>query len=148
MTKKKITRKVSWTISLGALFYITIKFLIGKADTFSTICMFVCYSLWALYLIPSIVLKITQNIQKYEIYKSLITVFEYFQAIHKERYKLYFTGDNRKKIEEYSAEIEEYGNAILDVCEEIITKNLLSKKHTKNVEKILNQTKKLMSTTN
>jgi len=148
MTKKKITRKVSWTISLGALFYITIKFLIGKADTFSTICMFVCYSLWALYLIPSIVLKITQNIQKYEIYKSLITVFEYFQAIHKERYKLYFTEDNRKKIEKYSAEIEEYGNAILDVCEEIITKNLLSKKHTKNVEKILNQTKKLMSTTN
>lgn len=148
MTKKKITRKVSWTISLGALFYITIKFLIGKADTFSTICMFVCYSLWALYLIPSIVLKITQNIQKYEIYKSLITVFEYFQAIHKERYKLYFTEDNRKKIEKYSAEIEEYGNAILDVCEEIITKNLLSKKHTKNVEKILNQTKELMSTTN
>lgn len=148
MTKKKITRKVSWTISLGALFYITIKFLIGKADTFSTICMFVCYSLWALYLIPSIVLKITQNIQKYEIYKSLITVFEYFQAIHKERYKLYFTEDNIKKIEKYSAEIEEYGNAILDVCEEIITKNLLSKKHTKNVEKILNQTKELMSTTN
>ncbi len=148
MTKKKITRKVSWTISLGALFYITIKFLIGKADTFSTICMFVCYSLWALYLIPSIVLKITQNIQKHEIYKSLITVFEYFQAIHKERYKLYFTEDNRKKIEKYSAEIEEYGNAILDVCEEIITKNLLSKKHTKNVEKILNQTKELMSTTN
>lgn len=75
-------------------------------------------------------------------------MFEYLQAIHKERYKLYFTEDNRKKIEKYSAEIEEYGNAILDVCEEIITKNLLSKKHTKNVEKILNQTKELMSTTN
>ena len=97
MTKKKITRKVSWAISLGWLFYITIKFLIGKADTFSTICMFVCYSLWALYLIPNIVLKITQNIQKYKIYKSLVNVFEYLQAIHKERYKLYFTGDNRKK---------------------------------------------------
>lgn len=53
-----------------------------------------------------------------------------------------------KKIEEYSAEIEEYGNAILDVCKEIITKNLLSKKHTKSVEKIFNQTKELMSTTN
>ena len=105
MTKKKITRKVSWAISLGWLFYITIKFLIGN-------------------------------------------VFEYLQAIHKERYKLYFTGDNRKKIEEYSAEIEEYGNAILDVCKEIITKNLLSKKHTKSVEKIFNQTKELMSTTN
>ena len=140
MTKKKITRKVSWAISLGWLFYITIKFLIGKADTFSTICMFVCYSLWALYLIP--------NIQKYKVYKSLVNVFESLQAIHKERYKLYFTGDNRKKIEEYSAEIEEYGNAILDVCKEIITKNLLSEKHTKSVEKIFNQTKELMSTTN
>lgn len=115
----------------------------GKADIFSTICMFVCYSYLALILILNIVLKILQ----YKTYKFLVNEFEYLQAVHDARYKLYFTGD-REKVEEYSAEIERFGNVLLDVCKTAISSNLLSKKRIKNVEEIINQTKKLMITTN
>lgn len=143
MTKKEISRKVWLVLSFGWFFYITIKFLMGKADIFSTICMFVCYSYLALILILNIVLKILQ----YKTYKFLVNEFEYLQAVHDARYKLYFTGD-REKVEEYSAEIERFGNVLLDVCKTAISSNLLSKKRIKNVEEIINQTKKLMITTN
>ena len=114
MTKKEIVRKGSLLISFVWLFYITIKFLMGKADTFSTICMFVLYSFWALKLILSIVVKITEKVKEYIRYESLVNAFEYLQAIHKERYKLYFTGD-REIVEKYTDEIEFYGNALLEI---------------------------------
>lgn len=143
MTKKEIARKVWLAFSCVWLFYITVKFFLGKADTFSTICMFVCYSSLALTLILTIVLKINA----YKTYKSLVNGFEYLQAVHKARYKLYFTED-REKVEKYSAEIDRYGYALLAVGRTVISDNLLSKKHIKNAKEILNQTEKLMTTNN
>ena len=52
----------------------------------------------------------------------------------------------KEKVEEYSAEIDRYGTALLNICEDSISNNLLSKKHTQKVEEILNQTKNLMTT--
>ena len=61
------------------------------------------------------------------------------------RYKLYFTG-NRKEIEKYSILIEQYGNNILDVGNLAISEKWLTSKQQEDIENILMQTKKLMTT--
>lgn len=147
MTKKEVLRKVWLVFSWLWLFYITVKFLLGKADTFSIVCMFVCYSLLTLNLILSIVLKIVKFIGSYKLYKTYTNGLTYLKAVHKERYKLYFTG-SKEKVEEYSAEIERYGTAMLEAGESAISNHLLSQKHTQKVQEILEQTKKLMTTVN
>lgn len=96
-------------------------------------------------LILSIVTKTLQMINSYKLYKKCKDGLEYLKAVHTERYKLYFIG-TREKVEKYSTVIERYGSALLNVCEISISNNLLSKKHTKKVEEILNQTKNLMAT--
>lgn len=143
MTKKEIARKVWLAFSWVWFFYITVKFFLGKADTFYTICMFVWYSLWALDLITIIVSRIIY----YKTYKALVNGFEYLKTLHKIRYKLYFTGD-REEVEECSAEIDKYENILLDAGRTAISDNLLRKKHIKSVEEILNQIERLMTTTN
>lgn len=144
MTKKEVLRKVWVVFSWLYLFYMTVKFLLGKADSFTSVCIFICWSIWALNLILSIVLKVMDKVNDYKTYKSLVKGLEYLQAVHKARYKLYFTG-NKEEIEEYSTEIERYGRAMLDVGEHTISSNLLSKKHINNVTEILDQTKEMMT---
>ncbi len=147
MTKKEVLRKV-WSVFFWLwLSLITAKFLLGKADTFSTVCMFLCYSVLALELILSIVLKIVKFIMSYILYKTYTDGLTYLKAVHKERYKLYFT-ESKEKVEEYSAEIERYGTAMLEAGERAISNNLLSQKYTQRVQEILEQTKKLMTTVN
>lgn len=147
MTKKEILRKVWYVLSWLCLFYITVKFLLGKANTFSTIYMSICYSILALYLILSAIQKIVEKLDNYKAYKAYEKGFEYLKSVHKARYRLYFTGTSQE-IEAYSAEIERYGNAMLNVGEDYISNNLLSKKHIKRVKEILDQIPKLMSTDN
>lgn len=145
MTKKEVLRKV-WAVSSYLwLFYTTVKFLLGKADTFSMIFMFVCYIAIALNMVSSIILKIVKVVDSYELYKTYKNGLEYLKAVHKERYKLYFTG-SKEKVEEYSAEIERYGTTLLESGESAISNNLLNKKHSKKVQEILEQTKNLMTT--
>ena len=145
MTKKEIARKVWCGFSWVWLIYITVKFFLGTASTSDIVCMVICYSLYGLILISEIALKIIQKVNDYKTYKSLVNGFEYLKAVHNARYKLYFTGD-REKVEKYSAEIERYGNAILDFGKAAISSNLLSEKHIKSIEEIIRQTENLMTT--
>lgn len=143
MTKKEILWKVCLVFFCLYLFYMTAKFLLGKADTFTIVGI----SILSLDLIVLIIGKIMDKVNEYQTYKSLVEGLEYLQAVHKVRYKLYFIGD-KEKIEEYSTEIERYGNAMLNVGKTAISSKLISKKHVKSVEEIINQTEKLMTTTN
>ena len=145
MTKKEVLRKVLLVFHCLWLSYITVKFLLGERDTSNIICMCICYSIWALNLILSVVTKILHIISSYKLYKKCKDGLEYLKAVHTARYKLYFMG-TKEKVEEYSAEIDRYGTALLNICEDSISNNLLSKKHTQKVEEILNQTKNLMTT--
>ncbi len=144
MTKKEIARKVGYGLYWVLLIDITVKFFLGTATTLNIVCMVICYSMYGLMLIFEIALKIIQKVNDYKTYKLLVNGFEYLQAVHKARYKLYFTGD-REKVEEYSAEIEKYGNAMLNVGKAAISRKTLSKKHNKSVEEIVSQTEKLMT---
>ena len=143
MKKRKITRGICLIYTLGWLFYITIKFLMGKASNFSIICMFIGYSLWIFLLI----LKIREKVEEYKTYKCLVNCFEHLQTVHKELYKLYFTGD-REKIEQCSTEFKEKGILLIEICKLFTSNNLLSKKHIESIEKMTNQTEKLMETIN
>ena len=145
MRKKEVLRKVLLVFSWLWLSYITVKFLLGERDVANIICMCICYSIWGLNLILSIVTKILHIVGSYKLYKECKDGLEYLKAVHAARYKLYFTG-TKEKVEEYSAEIERYGTALLNVCEGSISDNSLSKKHTQKVKEILNQTKNLMTT--
>lgn len=143
MTKNKVLRKVLLVFSWLALFEMTIRFILGKADIFTIICLVICYSIWFLNLVLDIILKI----QTYKMYKAYEDGFKYLKAVHKARYKLYFTG-NKEDIETYSAEIERYGKAMLDVGEYYISNKKLNKRQKKTIQEILNETKRLMTTTN
>lgn len=146
MTKKEIIWKVWFVHSCLWIVCTTVKFFLGMADIVSTICMFVCYSVLALHLILNVTTKIKRKFNEYILYKSLVNGLEYLKYVHKKRYKLYFTAD-REKIEEYSAEIDRYGNVLLNNGRTVISDKLVGKKHIQNVEEILNQTEKLMTTT-
>lgn len=138
MTKKENLRKVWSVLSWFSIFYITVKFLLGKADAFSTVCMSVCYSILALYLILSAIQKIVKKLADYKAYKEYENGFKYLKSIHAARYRLYFTG-SKEDVEAYSAEIERYGNAMLNVGEDYVSNNILNEKHTKRVKEILDQ---------
>lgn len=143
MTKKEILRKVLLISSCSLLFYIAVSFLLGK-EIIIYICIF-CFT-FALYLILIVVLQIHYMITYYKLYKICKDLLEVLKALHRERHKLYFTG-TKEQVEEYSTlieESEELGTCLMNICEYFISNNLLSKKHAKKIEEILNQTKMLM----
>lgn len=142
MTKKEMLRKVWSVLSWLSIFYVTLKFFFGKADTLSTLCMIGL----ALYLLLIAIQKTVEKFANYKVYKEYQKSFAYMKALHKTRYKLYFTG-TIKDIEAYSAEIERYGSAMLNIGEVYISNNLLSEKQKTKVKEILDQTRELMSTT-
>lgn len=144
MTKKEVLRKVLGVFFWLYFLHLIAKLLLGKADFFTSACVFLCWSILALNLILIIVLKIEIKVKVYKLYKFLVKGFEYLQAVHKVRYKLYFTGD-KEKIEEYSTEIERCGRIILNVGEYEVSNNVFSKKQLNEVIEILDQTKEIMT---
>ncbi len=144
MRKKEVLRKVLLAFFSLLLFYTTIKFLLGKADIFSTIFMIVCYSLLALILILSIVFKIIKKVINYKSYKIYEEGFYYLKAIHKIRYKLYFTGTS-EDIETYSAKIEHFGNVLLDIGEDYVSNHKLSQNQCDSIKEMLKKIKRMQS---
>ena len=65
--------------------------------------------------------------------------------LHKVRYKLYFIG-TRKEVELCSTEINEKVDKMFEVYEEIASNKVLTKKHQKQVQKILTEAYKLTKT--
>lgn len=143
MARKEILRKVLAVFCWADLLFVTVEFALGKIDTFSTVCMFVCYFIWATILIN----KIRKEAIKYKAYRQYQEGFTYLKAIHKTRYKLYFTGTS-KEVEIYSEEIERYGNILLNLGEWYISNNIFGKTRTEKVQEILEKTKELMITVN
>lgn len=144
MTKKEVLRKVWAVIFYLWLFYITLQFLLGKVNIFSMILISVFYIAIALYLISIIIFKIVKIVDSYQLNKTYKNGLEHLKALHKKRYKLYFTGD-KEKVEEYSAEIESYGTTLLESGASAISNNLLNQKYSQKLQEILEQTKNLMT---
>lgn len=144
MKKREIVRKVSEVFSWCWLIWLNVKFFLGIATTMDMVCMTIGNLIYVGILSCELVVKIIQKVNEYRTYKVLVKGFEYLQAVHQTRYKLYFTGE-REKIEKYSAEIEKYGNNMLFVGKTAISNKIFTGKHLKIVEEIIRQTEKLMT---
>lgn len=147
MAKKEFTKKVCNVLCWLVLIYFTVKFFLGTATTYEIVCILICYSTYGLRLILEIILKIITKVYKYKEYRILVSGFEYLQDLHKERHKLYFTGDI-EKIAEYSDKIESFGKSMLYLGKMLISSKSLSQKHIMELEEIISKTKELMETAN
>lgn len=146
MTKKEILLKVWVTFSYVYWFYLTVKAVLGKANTLDITVIIICYLFLALALALKISLKIVKLLFSYRLCKIYEKNLEYLKYLHKTRYKLYFTGDT-ERINEYSKKIERYSSIILDNGENALSTELLNKKQARKIQEILNQTRELMTTT-
>lgn len=88
------------------------------------------------------VVKIYSSYKIYELYKELLLQVKY---LHKVKYKLYFIG-TRKEVELCSTEINRKVDKMFEVYEEIASNKVLTKKHQKQVQKILTEAYKLTKT--
>ncbi len=144
-TMKEVLLKVWFVFSNLYLFKITIDFFIGKADTVAIVCMIICYSVLTIHLISSFILFILVELTKYKEYKKYEDGLEYLKFLHKARYKSNFTG-TREDVENYSKEIERYGNAMINLGEHYVERKVFHKNKEKRVKEIINRTKELMAT--
>ncbi len=71
-------------------------------------------------------------------------VFNHLIKLHKERYKLYFSGD-KEKIETYSEKIEFVGKKLLELGELLISNKLTSKNNKIKLKEMMKKTEKLMT---
>ena len=146
MKKKTILRRILLIISWLCVLYNTIIILISNATVFNTVCVFLCYFIWTLCFILSLIEKIKFKITIHNAYEQYENGFAYLKAIHKARYKLYFSETSSEDIETFSKEIESFGNSMLKIGEDYISSNKFTKKQTQQIKEIISETKKLMTT--
>lgn len=139
MTKKKVLRKVLSVISWLTLAYLSIRFLIGDLDTFSTVCLIICYVSMAL----NITVTVCCKAMYFKQYKTFLEGYNYLKTVHNARYKLYFSYD-KEKIEVYTQEIHRYGESLLSVGNYYIDNKIFGEKKLKRIQEIIDKTKELM----
>ena len=142
MKVKKILEKVWSALYWLILADFTIRFLLGKADIIVIIALGINYTL----ILFNFVLDLFLKLKQYEAHKIYKDGFEYLKDVHKARYKLYLQAGDKEKIEAYSKEIERYGNILLSIGQERLEDQKLSNKIHKEVNGIVDETKKLMTT--
>lgn len=113
----------------------------GKADVLCIIAVCITYFGFLMNGIVWLV-KVIASYKTHKIYKK---GYDYLKAVHKARYKLYFSGD-KVEIEVYSKEIERYGKMLISIGEKRLKDEKLSKRMRSEVQEIIDGTKKLMTT--
>jgi len=142
MKVKKVLRKVWSVLYWIAVCDITLWFIMGKADVLCIIAVCITYFGFLMNGIAWLG-KIIATYKTHKVYKE---GYDYLKAVHRARYKLYFSG-NKEEIEVYSKEIERYGKALISIGENRLKDEEMSKKMRSEVQKIIDGTKNLMTTT-
>lgn len=143
MTKKKVLRKILSVISWLTIAHLSIRFLLGDLDTFSTVCLTIFYVSMVLNIVVTVCCKIISKAMYFKQYKTFLEEYNYLKAVHNARYKLYFSSD-KEKIEVYTQEIQHYGEALLIAGNYYIDNKIFSKKKMQEVHEIIDKTKELM----
>ena len=120
MNIKQRLRIILYSYSVTTIVIYTIKLLCGKLSSIVKITLCICYGMIAFLLIYILI------------------------KLHKERYKLYFSGD-KEKIETYSEKIEFVGKKLLELGELLISNKLTSKNNKIKLKEMMKKTKKLMT---
>lgn len=134
MAKKEVLRKIGIVFSLIWLFKITVEFFLNKADTFSIVCMIICYIAGVFWLVRKTIIAVNSYNQ-----------YENFEKDFHDITFLYLGkcfSETQEDVESYSKAIERYHNALVELGESYIVTNSLSKKQTKKVQDMINQAKK------
>lgn len=116
MNIKQRLRIILYSYSVTTIVIYTIKLLCGKLSSIGKITLCICYGMIAFLLIYILLIILKNEIrEKIYINKACMKfegVFNHLIKLHKERYKLYFSGD-KEKIETYSERIEFVGKKLL-----------------------------------
>lgn len=142
MKVKKVLRKIWSVLYWIAVCDITLRFIMGKADVLCTIAICITYFGFLMNGIAWL-FKVITTYKTHKVYKE---GYEYLKAVHKARYKLYFSGD-KEEIEVYSEEIERYGSTLISIGENRLKDEKMNKRIRNEVQDIIDGTKKLMTTT-
>ena len=130
MNIKQRLRIILYSYSVTIIVIYTIKLLCGKLSSIGKITLCICYGMIAFLLIYILLIILKNEIrEKIYINKACMKfegVFNHLIKLHKERYKLYFSGD-KEKIETYSEKIEFVGKKLLELGELLISNKLTSK---------------------
>ena len=104
-----------------------------------TVLGIICFILSTFALAFAIKLKV----QMYRDYRNFVELFLNMELMHKERYKLYFSGDS-EKIKEYSGVIEEAGQVILAAGNFWVKEDMISYRKQEYAKEIVSKTKYLL----
>ena len=148
MNIKQRLRIILYSYSVTTIVIYTIKLLCGKLSSIGKITLCICYGMIAFLLIYILLIILKNEIrEKIYINKACMKfegVFNHLIKLHKERYKLYFSGD-KEKIETYSEKIEFVGKKLLELGELLISNKLTSKNNKIKLIEMMKKTKKLMT---
>lgn len=148
MNIKQRLRIILYSYSVTTIVIYTIKLLCGKLSSIGKITLCICYGMIAFLLIYILLIILKNEIrEKIYINKACMKfegVFNHLIKLHKERYKLYFSGD-KGKIETYSEKIEFVGKKLLELGELLISNKLTSKNNKIKLKEMMKKTKKLMT---
>lgn len=139
MKVNMILRKVCLVVTCVGCCDMTLQFIMGEMNNLISVIAF-CLT-WL-----GFIMNVIQWIRPYKDYKIYKEGYDYLKAVHKARYKLYFSGNN-EEIDIYSREIERYGTILIRSCERHLVNQDMSKKMCNKIRTIIDETKKLMNTT-
>ena len=144
MKKAKGLLKVWLIFSWISLIYVTVKFLLGKADTFNTILVFGCWSVIIFNMILDVIAKVMNKVNDYRAYKQFVERLRVLRILQKNMHINCYAG-NKEEVKSISTKIEEHGTSILEFGEYCIQRNVLSKRHIEEVQEMLAEVKNLMN---
>lgn len=142
MKVKKFLRKVFSVMWLIALVVMTILLILGKISTDAIFSICFCWVLILLYGALYLLMKLYYK-NEFEAYKE---DFELFKATHVERYRAYLSAD-RQKVENYTNIIKRMGEMLLSKGKKFLENEYLPEEKRIEIKKIIEETKKMIETT-
>ena len=145
MKVKKTSEKVLSTLYWLVFGFLTVRWLLlGKIDILTMILLAVAY-FYIILKCVTCVLNLILKREDYKLNKECKQLFEQLKTMHKARYKAYFSG-NDEEIENLSEGIESTGELLITIGEERLKDGKLSKRIRKELIKMIDTTKRLMTT--
>lgn len=140
MNKKEVQK----ALLVIVIMHLSIQFLLGNLDAFSTVCMTLFYEIMVLVIVVIVCYKVILKVIYYNQYKIFKKYYDYLKTIHNERYKLYFSSNNKEEIDVYTQEIQNCGEIVLNAGNYYINNKTFNERKMQKVQEIINKTEELM----
>lgn len=141
---KKQTLSLKKKILIGTIIFILVQLFLLKFTLFKNFdvpfgnLLLVLGIVW----VDSKIINFVEKIEDMYFYRRCKQDFKYVRGLHKLRYQYYFLGD-KEKIEEYTRELEKWGNVILKNGEQILKIQGMKKQH-EEVRQMMEKTEEML----